>query len=106
MGRRLQADLGEMRNRVTAALRHLFDLLENQAVVIFSKRCPHRESKNHDESRSNQFSHEEISKRKIHVWQRLSAFGSAGRVSSSAGDVGWIEQSVAPCQVMAAKPRC
>ena len=39
MGRRLQADLGEMRNGIMTALRHLFDLLENQAVVISGERC-------------------------------------------------------------------
>jgi len=38
MRRRLKADLGEMRNRIAAALRHLFDLLENQVVAIGSER--------------------------------------------------------------------
>ena len=30
----LQADLGEARDGITAALRHLFDLLENQSIEI------------------------------------------------------------------------
>ena len=46
MRRRLQADLGKTRNGITTALRHLFDLLENQAVVISGERCLRREPKN------------------------------------------------------------
>ena len=46
MGRRLQADLGKTRNGITTALRHLFNLLENQAVVISGERYLRREPKN------------------------------------------------------------
>src|SRR6266436_183544 len=43
MRRSLQADLCEMRDRITAALRHLFNLIKNQGVAVFSDRCPQRE---------------------------------------------------------------
>ena len=46
MGRGLEADLGKTRNRITAALRHLFDLIENQAVVFSGERCVRCEPKN------------------------------------------------------------
>ena len=70
MGRRLQADLGETRNRITAALRHLFNLLKDQAIVIFGKRYLRRESKNRDEGQSTQSLHGEIDKRQKAIWQR------------------------------------
>ena len=69
VGRRLQADLGEARNRIMAALRHLFDLLEDQAVVIFGERCPHREPKNHERNPSSPSLHDGISKRQNAIWQ-------------------------------------
>jgi len=69
MGRRLQADLGEARNRIMAALRHLFDLLEDQAVVISGERCPHREPKNHERNPSSPSLHDGISKRQNAIWQ-------------------------------------
>jgi len=50
MRRRLKADLCEMRNRIVAALRHLFDLVQNQVVVIAGKgrlQCEPRKSYQH-----------------------------------------------------------
>ena len=38
MRRRLKANLCEMRNGITAALRHLFNLVKDQAVVISGER--------------------------------------------------------------------
>ena len=48
MRRRLQADLREVRNRIPAALRHLFNLLQDEVVVIVCKRCACEERDNGD----------------------------------------------------------
>src|SRR5262249_43308599 len=57
MRRRLQPDLCEMRNRITATLRHLFDLFENQVVVVSSQRDLWREAKNHHHNPKSRFFH-------------------------------------------------
>ncbi len=57
MRRRLKADLREMRNRIAAALRHLFDLLENQVVVIAGEREVQRKPKNREDNRYARFFH-------------------------------------------------
>jgi hypothetical protein len=46
MCRRLKTDLGEMRNRIAAALRHLFDLVENQVVAIAGETEAQRKGEN------------------------------------------------------------
>ena len=51
MCRALKTDLGEMRNRITAALRHLFDLFENQAVVIAREGDVGRQSEDCNQNR-------------------------------------------------------
>ena len=53
MSRGLQANLGVVRNRITTTLRHLFDLLEDQAVVISGKRRAGREPQNRQKNRSS-----------------------------------------------------
>jgi hypothetical protein len=63
-----------VRNRIMAALRHLFDLLEDQAVVISGERCPHREPKNHERNPSSPSLHDGISKRQNAIWQRPLSF--------------------------------
>jgi diaminopimelate epimerase len=63
MRRRLKTDLGEMRNRIVAALRHLLDLLENQVVVVSSERRARRESDDRKKNPSRASFHGEISKR-------------------------------------------
>jgi hypothetical protein len=59
MGGGLQADLGKMRNGITAPRGHLFDLIKNQVVVIRSKRGLNRESENHDKYPRSRSSHAE-----------------------------------------------
>ncbi len=54
MRRRLQADLCEMRNRIPAALRHLFNLLEDQVVAVPSEGHMWREYKNRKKSGGRQ----------------------------------------------------
>jgi hypothetical protein len=66
----LQADLGEMRNGITTALRHLFNLVENQAVVISGERCLRCEPKNQKENRKDKSLHGGIDKRQNAIWQR------------------------------------
>jgi len=44
MCRPLQADLGEMGNRITTAFRHLLDLFEDQVVVIAGERAVQSEA--------------------------------------------------------------
>jgi hypothetical protein len=46
MCRRLKTDLGEMRNRIAAALRHLFDLIENQVIAIAGETEAQRKGEN------------------------------------------------------------
>ena len=70
MRRRLQADLGKTRNGITAALRHPFDLLENQAVVISGERCVRCEAKNQKKNRNGESLHGRIDKRQNAIWQR------------------------------------
>ena len=57
MRRRLQPDLCEMRNRITATLRHLFDLLENQVVVVSSQRDLQCEAKDRHHNTKARFFH-------------------------------------------------
>ena len=70
MRRRLQANLGKTRDRIPAALRHLFDLIENQAVIISGERCLCCEPKNYDKNRKGEFLHGGIDKRQNAIWQR------------------------------------
>ena len=67
--RRLKTDLCEMRNRITAALRHLFDLLKDQTVVITRERHVRRGSKNHKKNPSRQSLHGGISNHQKPIWQ-------------------------------------
>jgi hypothetical protein len=79
MSRRLKTDLGEMRNRIVAALRHLFDLLENQVVVIAGERGTRCKSKDRKKNPSHAFFHREIRKRRKISWQRPVVIPSESR---------------------------
>src|SRR5882724_3953195 len=88
MGRRLQANVGETRNRIMAALRHLFDLVEDQAVVVSGEKCPHREAKNHERNPSSPSLHDGISKRQNAIWQwRLALLDIAALAATGAACV-------------------
>ena len=65
MGRRLQANLGKMRNGIAASGGHLFDLIKNQVVAIRSNRSLHRDPKNHDKYPRSRSSHAEQVSAKI-----------------------------------------
>ena len=81
MRRRLKADLREMRNRIAAALRHLFDLLENQVVVIAGERRRRGESEDRKKNPSRASFHGGISKRQTANWQsRRASFDPLARI--------------------------
>ena len=73
MGRGLKADLGKPRNRITAALRHLFKLAQDQAVVISGERYLRCEPKDCEKKRNGAPVHGGIDKRQNAVWQRPEA---------------------------------
>jgi hypothetical protein len=58
-----------MRNRIAAALWHLFNLLENHAIVVSSERRTRRESKDRKKNPSRASFHGETSKRQTANWQ-------------------------------------
>jgi hypothetical protein len=69
MRRRLQADLCEMRNRISAALRHLFNLLEDQAVAVPSEGGVCHKHKNRKKSAGRQSLHGGLSNHQNMNWQ-------------------------------------
>lgn len=58
----LKANLGKMGNGIMAALRHLFNLLKYQAVVIAGESCPYGEPENPHANPSRQSLHGRTSK--------------------------------------------
>src|SRR5262245_42372021 len=58
-----------MRNRITTALRHLFNLLENHAIAVSSKRRTRRESEDRKKNPSRASFHGGISRRQTANWQ-------------------------------------
>ena len=74
MCRRLKADFCEVRNRITAPLRHLLDLLENQSVAVSSQEPMRRECKDCKKNGGRQSLHGRISNHQNWIWQRLSAW--------------------------------
>ena len=88
MRRRLKADLCEMRNRIAAALRHLFNLLENHAIVVSSERRTRRESKDRKKNPSRASFHGGTSKRQTVNWQsRHASFDPPARIFVIPGEV-------------------
>jgi hypothetical protein len=69
MRRRLQADFCEMRNRIPAALRHLFNLFEDQAVAVPSEGGMCRKYKKRKKSAGRQSLHGELSNHQNMNWQ-------------------------------------
>ncbi len=81
MRRRLKADLCEMRNRIAAALRHLFNLLENDVIVVSRERRTRRESEDRKKNPSRASFHGGISKRQTANWQsRRASFDPPARI--------------------------
>jgi len=70
VGRRLETNLCKMRNRVTTALRHLIDLIENQVVVISGERELWRDSNKRRDDAYIELVHRRISKHRNMIWQR------------------------------------
>ena len=58
----LKANLGKTGNRIMAALRHLLNFLEYQAVVIAGESCPYGEPENPNANPSRQSLHGRTSK--------------------------------------------
>jgi hypothetical protein len=69
MRRRLKTDLCKVRDGVATALRHLPDLLKNQAVIVASKRRRRCEPKNRKTNPSHHSLHGGISNHQKPIWQ-------------------------------------
>ena len=76
MCRGLQTNLRKMGNRVTTALWHLPDLLEDQVVAIGAERELWREADNYKRDAHTELFHGGIRKRRNGTWQRLAVIPS------------------------------
>ena len=86
MRRGLQANLCEMRNRVTTAFRHLPDLLQNQIVAIARERELRRDSNKQRDDAYTELVHRRISKHRNVISQRHTRNNKC-RVGVAAGRV-------------------
>ncbi len=69
MRRRLETDLCEVRDRIAATLRHLLDLIKDQAVIVSCERRRRCEPKNRKKNPSRQSLHGGISNHQKPIWQ-------------------------------------
>jgi len=86
MCRRLESNLGKMRNRVMTGFRHLFHLLKNQVVAIAGERELRRDSNKRSEDAYIQLVHRRISKHR-NMFSQRHARNNKGRVRVAAGRV-------------------